>query len=237
MLIHAWNIRAAAPGTLPRTLEVIATHNADTLVLGEVTRSNHSPLSAALRGLGYTHLHSGRPAGRARGVMIASKVAFAETDISAGSAVDAHRWQEVYFPKKRLRLAGLYFPDTPEPITAFWPRVHEAAGARRADHYLLLGDLNSGHEFFDAESGKLTGDPWFTAMPYYGMYDLWRHKHRDAREYTWYSPKGKLRSSGFRLDHAFGSLAMRRRVREIWYSHDERERRVSDHSSLLLRVH
>lgn len=235
MFIQAWNIQAGGGTRLPAVLDCIAQHAADTLVLGETTSTRFESLTSSLRRLGYSAIHAERPRGAERGVLVASKIAF-EIRKPSASKVTAERWAEVWFPRHKFGLAGVYAPDSPAGIAAFWPRIHEAASTHREGQYLLLGDLNAGHAVFDSEYGVLHGDPWFTAMPYHGMFDVWRHKNRAAQEYTWFSVNRGV-SRGCRLDHAFATAALRRRVREARYSHAERESGVSDHSSLLLRVH
>ena len=236
MLIHSWNIQAGGGTRIERILRVIAEHGADTLVLNETTHHRLPALLAGLRDLGFTAIAPATQRPGERGVLIASKQPFAHRKPSAAGAVPPHRWCEVWFPDSKLRLAGLYFPHDAPRIKALWPRVHEAALRRRNERYLLVGDLNSGQTAFDAESGTLSSDPWFTAMPSLGMTDLWRHRNRDAREYTWLSPGRSGHRVGFRIDHAFGSASVRRRVRKVWYSHTEREDRTSDHSSLLVAI-
>jgi exonuclease III len=235
VLIHSWNIQAGGGTRLREILATIDAHGADTLVLGETTRTRIGDLTDGLRALGFTGLHAPELRNNDRGVLIASKRPFEVRSPSAKRKVPGHRWAEVWFPGKGITLAGIYFPDTAAPIAALWPRVHEAAQMRREEPYLLVGDLNSGSSLVDAEAYAFASDPWFSAMPYHGMVDLFRHKHRDRREYSWYSKRGEKRN-GFRLDHAFGTLAIRRRVRNVWYSHSEREHRVSNHSSLLVAI-
>lgn len=66
-----------------------------------------------------------------------------------------------------------------------------------------------------------------------GFVDLWRRANRDGREFTWFSNKG----NGFRLDHAFASRAVADRVKEVRYSHAEREvKGLSDHSALIVEL-
>lgn len=235
MILQAWNIQAGGGTRIAAILSSIARHAADTVVLAETTPARLDELGEALRSRGFTAIHAPRPPERKRGIMIASKRPFEPREPSAAGVTDTHRWVEAWFPRERIGLAGIYFPDTAKPIAALWPRVHEAALRRRDEPYLVVGDLNSGHGAFDTEGGDLSSEPWFTAMPFHGMIDLWRHKNRDAREFTWYSNhRGKRR--GFRLDHAFGTTAIRRRVRKAWYSHAERLARTSDHSALLLSI-
>ncbi len=220
---------------MDRILRVIAGHGADTVVLGETTATRLDELRRGLETLQYRAVLAPRPPGTARGVLIASRCDFTAMPPSARRRVPEHRWCEVWFPRQKLRLAGIYFPDTAKPIAAFWPRVHEAARRMRDDAYLIVGDLNSGQSVLDTEGAVLRSDPPFSAMPFHGMFDLWRHIHRDVREYTWFSNhKGKRR--GFRIDHAFGTRRVRRRLRRAWYSGDERVERASDHSSLLVEL-
>jgi exonuclease III len=233
VLIHSWNVQAGGGTRVDKIVDVITRHAADTVVLGETTAGRLDDLLAGLAKLGYKWIAAPRPAGNARGVMIASKIEFEQRSPSAARRVPDHRWCEVWFPRRRLGLAGLYFPDTAKPIAEFWPRVLEAADRRRDDSFVLVGDLNSGQSVLDSEGRELRSDPWFTAMPFHGMIDLWRHTNRDQREYTWYS-NHRGRRNGFRIDHAFGTRSVRRRLRRAWYSHEERMGAVSDHSSLLV---
>jgi exodeoxyribonuclease III len=235
VILQSWNIQAGGGTRIAAIMTSISRHAADTVVLGETTATRLPELSASLRKLGFTSIHAPRPPERKRGILIASKRPFEVREPSAKASVETHRWVEAWFPEERLGLAGIYFPDTAKPIAALWPRVHEAALRRRDEPFLLVGDLNSGHGAFDTDGADLSSDPWFTAMPFHGMVDLWRHKNRHARQFTWYSNhRGKRR--GFRLDHAFGTAALRRRVRRVWYSHDERRAGTSDHSALLVSI-
>jgi len=235
MLIHSWNIQAGGGTRISRVLDVIAAHGADTVVLNETTAARLDELRRGLEKLRFGTVLAPRPPGTARGVMIASKHAFTAMPPSARRRVPAHRWCEAWFPRQKLRLAGIYFPDTAKPIAEFWPRVHEAARRMRDDSYLMVGDLNSGQSVLDTEGAVLGSDPLFSAMPFLGMFDLWRHVNRDLREYTWFSNhRGNRR--GFRLDHAFGTRHVRRRLRRALYSSEERVQRVSDHSSLLVEI-
>jgi exonuclease III len=41
---------------------------------------------------------------------------------------------------------------------------------------------------------------------------------------------------GFRIDHAFASAKLATRARGCWYDHTVRERRLSDHSALVVEL-
>jgi exonuclease III len=65
-----------------------------------------------------------------------------------------------------------------------------------------------------------------------GFRDVWRDRYPEGREYSWYSHRG----NGFRIDHAFASPRLARRIGAIRYSHDERTTGLSDHSALLVEI-
>ena len=228
---------------LDRIVKTIVGHDADTLVLTEVTRARLGSLQVALAAHGYAHVVAATPPALGGGILIASRQRFDIRESRCHIVDEDFRWTEVYFAKAQFTLAGIYFPDTRDAIAAFWPPVLRAADVLRDEPVLLVGDFNSGQSHFDVENDTISSDPWFTAMPFHGLHDLWRHDNGDKREYTWFSrgsrgTKGRqgYAPKGFRIDHAFGTLAMRRRVRRAWYSHAERERGESDHSSLLIDV-
>lgn len=233
MKILAWNIMAGGGTRIPKIAAVIAAHRADTVALGEVTPGRTGELRSALEDQGFLHFLPPRIPAKDRGVLIASKAAFAELPDRSDLGLPAFRWAAVRFKAEGFSLVCTYFPATTPGIRDFWPRVHEACTDLRAEAALIVGDLNSGDSVFDAERGTFVSDKWFSAMRLYGFTDLWRMKHRARIEYTWHSRRGE---TGFRIDHAFGSAALRRRVRSCEYSQDEREAETSDHASLLVTV-
>jgi exodeoxyribonuclease III len=235
MRILSWNIQAPGARRLPAVLTALERRDADVLILSETTRTGFGPLQTALTEFGYAHFFGAPPAARARGVVIASRVACEARAPSATGSLHVERWSEVYFPRAQFALAGVYAPDQRRPNEEFWQHILEAAGRRRREPFMLAGDLNSGISALDAEAGSLPGEAGFAAMPWHGMHDLWRHRHRERREYSWYSKRGD-RASGFRIDHAFGTASLRRRIRSVTYHHEERLSRASDHSMLEVSI-
>ena len=236
MKILSWNILSGGGTRIARISEVIGAHGADTVALSEVTEKRTAELRAALEALGFGYFHVPPIPARARGVLVASKAAFVAHKHGPRNALPEHRWAVVSFPGKRFTLVNTYFPATGPGVREFWPQVHAACSELRKRAVLLVGDLNSGHSAFDAQRGTLSGDPWFNAMPSLGYTDLWRHRHRSSIEYSWFSQRGGRSMNGFRIDHAFGTEALRRRVRSVHYSHAERADRTSDHSSLIVTL-
>ena len=236
MKILAWNIMAGGGTRISRIADVIAAHEADTVALNEVTPGRTRELRAALRKKGFEHFHVPRIPEKQLGVLIASKAAFRRQPNRTDLGLPAHRWAAVKFRAKKFVLVCTYFPPTAPGIKDFWPRVHSACTDLRDDSALVVGDLNSGDSVFDAERGTFVSDKWFSAMRLHGFTDLWRMKHRTRLEYTWYSQRGGKAMTGFRIDHALGSEALRRRVRVCEYSHGERVEKISDHSLMMISL-
>jgi exonuclease III len=106
---------------------------------------------------------------------------------------------------------------------------------RRADNrYLLIGDFNAGESFVDAHAYKFMSSDYLVAIREAGFVDLWRARNEET-EHTWFSfGRGGVALNGFRIDHAMASAALAGDATRCYYSHVEREARLSDHSALLV---
>jgi exonuclease III len=144
---------------------------------------------------------------------------------------------EVSVPAFGLGLVGLYViphhRKAPALKPRYWGALLAAAEQRRARPFLLVGDFNTGAHYQDEDGATFRCADQFKRLTQSGSrwFDAWRHFAGERREYTWYSRKG-----GFRLDHAFVSEPLVPRLAACWYSHDEREQKVSDHSILLVEL-
>ena len=65
-----------------------------------------------------------------------------------------------------------------------------------------------------------------------GMFDAFRLKNGDKKEYSWFSHQG----NGFRYDHTWLSHKLCERVNQCVYSHTEREDKLADHSMMILEL-
>ena len=110
--------------------------------------------------------------------------------------------------------------------------MRHAAKTLLRNQTLLIGDFNTGVPYQDERSSELTCSAEFSELLARGWIDLWRIRHPDSRERSYYERPWL----GYRIDHALGSPAFNQRVREIYYSHAEREAGISDHSSLHLLI-
>jgi exodeoxyribonuclease III len=171
------------------------------------------------------------PKSRSDGVLIATKVAFqAERITPSGS--DRGELLLAHIPSS-LRMLAAYFPQRATKAAFFQTCITEAANSSELP-FILLGDLNTGHNGLDIEGG---GAPFYCANLFEalgskaGLIDLWRAEHGDRREWTWRSP-----INGFRIDHAFANAAFVEAFPSIRcrYDHHPREAGLTDHSALVL---
>src|SRR5438046_1026982 len=113
----------------------------------------------------------------------------------------------------------------------YWEAL-TAALAAEAPAAVAIGDFNTCRAYVD-EPGAIDFCAHFMdEIAAIGFCDLWRERHPEGREFSWYSTRG----NGFRIDHAFLSPALAGRAGAVHYSHEEREAGISDHSPLLLNL-
>ena len=234
MKLLCWNIRHGG-GQQTRIAEAIIRHEPDIVVVTEYQPERGAVLRSALESNGLRHIDATAPAPKANGVLIAARVPFIRRAPPEEIDTFVDRWLEVEFAEKRFALAGVYLPTTKPGLPRFWELIHVVAERRRNEHFLFVGDFNTGHTPLDAENDRFSCDRYYSGMAMRGFTEAWRHRHRGKLEYTWYS-NYRGRRNGFRIDHAFASAAMLRRIRRCEYSHREREDGTSDHSILLLDV-
>src|SRR5689334_10733287 len=235
MRLLCWNIRHGGGRQSQRIADAIVRHEPDIVVLTEYQPQRGGPLRSTFESNGLRHIDATAPAPRLNGVLIAARSPFVRrpTPENIGPFVD--RWLEVQFPKERFALAGVYLPTANPALTRFWELIHVAATQRRTEPFLFVGDFNTGHTPLDAENYTFSCDRYYSGMAMCGFTEAWRHRHGRTLEYTWYS-NNRGRRNGFRIDHAFASARMLRRIRGCRYSHREREEGVSDHSMLIVEV-
>jgi exodeoxyribonuclease III len=225
-----WNIRAGGGTRLPRIAEALATHAADVLILTEYRSGDAGQrLRAVLRDLGYSWLSPIEPPGIRNGVLIASRV-----KPRSAAHVAAHvpePWRMLAVTIDRIRVFGIYMPNLKAKIP-YWEALIEASTPHASGRALALGDFNTCRAYVDETGATDVTSPFLDKIQDAGFRDVWRDRFPDGREYSWYSHRG----NGFRIDHAFASAAMTRRIQTVRYSHDERTGGLSDHSMLLVEI-
>ncbi len=131
-------------------------------------------------------------------------------------------------------IGAVYGPLQRATLRAFWDSNGRARHAARQRRYLLIGDFNAGESFVDARAYKFMSSDYLVAIREAGFVDLWRARNVET-EHTWFSfGRGGVALNGFRIDHAMASASLAGDATRCYYSHVEREARLSDHSALLV---
>jgi exodeoxyribonuclease-3 len=225
----AWNIRHGGGCRLRGIVAALATHDADVVVLCEYRRRTGAALRAALADLGYRHASATEPPPGRNGVLIAARRPFRDRGPLSIRVEEPHRMLDVEVAG--LRLAGVYLPNLLRRVP-YWEAIVRSAARRRDGSSLVVGDFNTTRHFVDEVGAVCRTSEYLDHIERAGFRDVYRHRHPERREFSWYSSRG----NGYRLDHAFCSVPLASRVAGVGYSHGERELGLSDHSILWLDI-
>jgi exonuclease III len=224
----AWNIRHGGGARLPAIVQALARHEADILVISEYRGGDSANrLRAALVASGYLHATSLVPPPGRNGVLIASRRPFREHGAVSTALPEPYRMVRVEVAG--LFLCGIYMPNLLAKVP-YWQALIAALAADSGNAALAIGDFNTCRAYVD-EPGAIDATAHFMdKVEAIGFCDLWRRRHPEGREFSWYSTRG----NGFRIDHAFLSAALAAQAGAVRYSHAERLAGLSDHSPLIL---
>lgn len=226
MHVMLWNIRFGGGTRLGEILEVVADHTPDVVVLAEFRNNAIAPpLAAGLAAQGF-RLQAAPPAPpRELSVLIASRLRFAAQTMETELPLWPYRALRAEFDS--FTLIGFYIPtmERKRPVL-HWMR--DAAASLLQKPVLLIGDFNTGIPHVDERGAELTCSAEFAEVLAAGWIDLYRVRHPESRERSFYERPWL----GYRIDHALGSPPFDARVRRVYYSHAERYAGISDHSSL-----
>jgi exonuclease III len=232
MKILSWNIRQGGGSRLDRIEKVIEGHRPDVLILPEF---RNNPAGTQLRrwltGVGHVHQASGETRQpKDNTVLLASKVPFV---VSSFSELGENRHRCVCGRFGKLTILAWYFAtmEFKRPLFRFLQTLPKDYLRRET---LIMGDLNTGCRYWDEGRMDLSLVEEFGALLGCGWTDVWRQNHPGVREWSWLEPWGH--HVGYRLDHALVSPPLLSRVKDVHYSHAEREANISDHSSVVLTL-
>jgi exodeoxyribonuclease-3 len=230
MRLVAWNIRQGGGSRLPAIATALARHEADVLVLSEYRGGESGErLRAALAPLGYAYCSTAEPPPGGNGVLIAARRPFLELPGSAASVRESCRLVAVDIGG--MHLCGVYMPNLRKKVP-YWERLIESLAPEADREALAIGDFNTCRAYLN-EAGAIDVTAYYMdRIEAAGFCDLWRRRHPERREFSWYSTRG----NGFRIDHAFLSPPLVARAGAIRYSHEERLAGLSDHSPLIVEL-
>jgi len=228
MKLLTFNIRHGGGTRCDGICAAIEAHQPDIVVLTEFRQgSSGTRIRDTLRAGGWRHQECSNPPEKTNGVLVAASADFAPCARPRNVPLGSWRWLECQF--ETFLLVATYFP-LGEPKLPYWDWFLAQASSRVNRPSILIGDFNTGKHLIDEAGRTFVGSEYMERLENVGYVDAWRDVHPDTREFTWYSAA----KNGFRLDYAFLSPEMRKRLRSATHSHSEREQRISDHSALIV---
>lgn len=233
MKVLSWNIRQGGGRRLDAIIAAIAGHAPDVVVVNELRARTTPQLVAAFRAGGLAFHENTSPVSSENGTLIASRLPLRRRRAVGPTRVFRHGLLEVEVDGWAT-IGAVYGPLQRVTLHTFWNRMVGHATRRAGARYLLIGDFNAGESFVDAHAYKFMSSDYLVAIRAVGFVDLWRARNL-TMEHTWFSfgPRG-VPLNGFRIDHALASASLAGDATRCYYSHAEREARLSDHSVLLV---
>lgn len=232
--IIEWNIKhGGSTKRIPNILGSILKFDADIVVITEFRSQRQDELVAGLTTGGYTNFISSNPDMNKNGIFVASKVEIRQIPTSYIHDGARQRWLELEITDLNCRMLCLHVPGAGDAWgkEPFWKAVLEYAKENLGGRGMMVGDFNTGLEI-DAQGTLFVLSEYMEALLDMGWVDVWRASNPGVREYSWFSNAG----NGFRLDYLYASPSIMKDVREVRYSHEERERKFSDHSILVATI-
>jgi exonuclease III len=231
--VLSWNIRQGGGSRIDAIVGAIAGHEPDLVVINELRARTAPDLVAALHARGLCFHEHTAPLGAENGTLIAARVPLRRRRAGTPVRVFPHGLLEVDVGGWAT-VGAVYGPLRRATLRTFWDRMVGHASRRSAHRYLLIGDFNAGESFIDANAYQFMSSDYLIAIRDAGFVDLWRASNAEI-EHTWFSfGRGGVALNGFRIDHALASRSLASEAMRCYYSHAERQTRLSDHSALLV---
>lgn len=221
-------------GRMPRIIDAVLGWDADVLVLTEFQLGKAAVLLQRLDAAGYSVSHPPGVAPSLNGVLIASRHGFTDERPFADGLDPWRLWCAT---TAQIRLCAAYLPVPTELRTPYLEAL--AATGRGQGIELILGDFNTGKNDLDLSSprARFPRSDLLDRLAEAGYTDLWRDRHPQDREYSYWSWKQDEPYNGFRIDYAFSTDAVKDRVIECRFEHELRyPKRITDHSALHVRL-
>jgi exonuclease III len=224
----SWNILQGGGSRVLAILHEIGQLKPTVLVFSEFhNNESGSSIRQGLLRLGYRYQFVTNAAGSENSVMIASILPCnselhpdSDKEYSA-NIISAHF--------ELFSIMGVYLPHKKKHTLFDYILKHINISEKP---YIITGDYNSGINGIDQEGDSFWYEDKMKAFSSINYCDVFRLKNQDVKEYSWYSHQG----NGFRYDHTFIHTSLQHIVTECHYLHDWREKKLSDHSPMWLKL-
>jgi exonuclease III len=211
-----WNLQHGGGRRGPSIAQAVGSLAADVVVLTEYREASGEPLRRALEAAGLRFQLSPAPiASRVNSLLVASRTPLHEGDVARPVGA-SERWLHVHVRDHNVEVGALYIPDARRGSDAkqrYWAWLLEAAQGLLVRPAVLIGDANTGAGAEDAEGAPFACSEAFLRLLEQGWRDAFRELHGGTPAFSWWSSAG----NGFRLDHAFLSPSLGRRLVSVEY--------------------
>lgn len=236
MKLLSWNILAGGGRRADEIVKTIHGHAPDIVTLQEFRRGSvEDEIVAGLKKAGLKFIHIPETDGKENTILIASKYGFDAGPFLPEPNNPLHLL-EAYFSAEalgfELSLIAVHFPQKKAQIPLFEALKNDSESLLKTDA-LIIGDMNCGIPHIDSDSKTFLATQYYQDLLQTGWIDSWRSRHKDAREFSWVSPRTDNR---FRYDQVLASPVFDARIATISYDHKPREVKASDHSLILLEI-
>ena len=245
MRLLAWNIQHGGGTRISRIVEEVSAYDPDVIAITEFRSMPGASLVTALRRKGLPNVETTNPTGNQNGIAVFSRTTIRPIRPCPAPPESLVRWLDIDLPEYGLGIGVLHVmaagSSARHPLNVakarFWDAMLLAAKARMQMPFLLVGDWNTGLHRLDETGKTFVCADHFGKLSTLGWTDMWRFHNPGVTEWTWYSKlKGGVRGNGFRLDHAFATPSLMKRITSCRYAHPPREARISDHSLLIMEL-
>lgn len=242
MRLVAWNLMHGGNARrMPEIALSLLDLKPDLAVLSEYRPAAGGQIAGVLADHGLVHhIHNDPPRG-VNGLLIASREPLREIPTSVPLGVGSNRRAErrlLEVETPSLVVVAVHVPpdawreshtDTSarERVLA---RLLQIARDRREQPCALIGDFNAARADAGGDSPTPTGATALGQLATMGFVDAWRTHNPGVSEPTWVGPDGH----GVRIDHAYLSSSLARRLAACQFSHAPRLSGHSDHSILVV---
>lgn len=223
--VLAWNIQAGGGRRAAGIVESIDEHAPHVAILSEFrnNRTGHE-IRRRLGQIGLRFQLKTAASAAENSVLMAARHPFAGHAYTGLDLTHPHALLRCEFPA--FDVIGAYLPHK-KKHNLFDRLTHDLSESRPT---ILAGDLNTGKQYVDQKGASFWYSEALDELESLGYVDAFRHARGDVEEYSWFSHAG----NGFRYDHAYVDARLLPLVSDCYFSHKEREARLSDHSLMLL---
>jgi len=231
-----WNIRNPSLQRAVKQTEWLNKNNFDVIVLTEVKLSEGCLyIRDRLSSLGYTTIIT-EPR-EDYGVILAIKDHLKEISrVSVNYLSHRVSCAVCDFLGNNVLITGVYMPVwRDEKKKRFLDAFEELLKNEnlKFDSWIILGDMNLLEpDHFPQYSEYKDWEYFYNVFGKYGFVDAFRHFHPKEREYSWFGRKG----NGYRFDHIFVSKNLLPLIKDCFYIHEPRIKKLSDHSAMCFEI-